>query len=85
MQRERTLRELKRLGDEAFLEAQDVIDTARRIALDCRLLTADLRRSKRTVLQRSILQKCRHCLLMAFFLPHQDQKQLLSCNPIDIR
>lgn len=40
-----TLAELKRRGDEAFLEAQDAVDTARRIVRDCRELNADLKRT----------------------------------------
>lgn len=46
MRRQTTLTELKRLGDEVFAEAQATIDTALRIADDCRRLTEELRRSK---------------------------------------
>ena len=46
MKRQRTLTELKRLGDETFADAQATIDTAVRIAHNCRLLTAELRRTK---------------------------------------
>lgn len=46
MQRQLTLSELKRLADEAFADAQTTIETALRIADDCRRLTAELKRSK---------------------------------------
>lgn len=45
MHGQRTLTELKCRADEAFAEAQDAIDTARRLTLDCRRLNADLKRS----------------------------------------
>ena len=48
---QRTLTELKRLGDKAFAEAQDAIDTARQLACECRQLNAELRRSKEEFLQ----------------------------------
>ncbi len=41
-----TLAELKRRGDEAFLEAQAAIDTARQIVRRCKELNADLKRSR---------------------------------------
>lgn len=41
-----TLAELKRRGDEAFLEAQAVIDTARQIVRHCKALNADLKRNR---------------------------------------
>ncbi len=41
-----TLTELKRRGDEAFLDAQAAIDTARQLARDCRELNADLKRTR---------------------------------------
>lgn len=37
---QRTLTELKRLGDDAFAAAQDVIDEAHRIMRDCKRMTA---------------------------------------------
>ena len=40
-----TLAELKRRGEEAFLDARDAIDKARRIVRDCRELNADLKRT----------------------------------------
>lgn len=45
MQRQRTLRELKCLGDEAFAEAQATIDTARQLTRECRQMNAQLRQS----------------------------------------
>ena len=46
MRNQPTLTELMRRGDEAFLEAQAAIATARRIVRDCKELNADLRRTR---------------------------------------
>jgi len=43
MHKQRTFTELKRIGDEAFAEAQAAIDRARDIVHECRQLNADLR------------------------------------------
>ena len=43
---QRTLTELKRLGDDAFAAAQDVIDDAHRIVRDCKRMTAKVAHSK---------------------------------------
>ncbi len=59
MQRQLTLTELKCLGDEAFAEARATIDTALRIALDCRLLTAELRRSGEEFRRSRLQRGCR--------------------------
>lgn len=46
MSKQRTLIELKRLGREAFADAQDAIHTAKQISRNCRLQMEELRRSR---------------------------------------
>lgn len=45
MQNQRTLAELKLMGDKAFADAKEVIDTARQIALDCKEMNAATQRT----------------------------------------
>lgn len=42
---QRTFTELKRLGDEAFADAQATIDMARQLTRECRQMNSDLRQS----------------------------------------
>lgn len=46
MQRQLTLTELKRHGDEAFAAAQHAIDEAHLIVRDCKRMTAEVTHSK---------------------------------------